>query len=77
MRWLNVQEIAEQLGVAPGTIYELCQKKMIPHVRVGTGRGTIRISDEGLANYLAGAAVQPEGLIEPPPPPVKLKHLKT
>jgi excisionase family DNA binding protein len=77
MKYLNVQEVADRLGVAPTTIYALCQKKVIPHVRVGTGRGAIRISEDGLARYLAGAAVQQDDVGQPPPPPpIKLKHLK-
>jgi excisionase family DNA binding protein len=76
VRYFNVQQVAEQLAVAPTTVYALCQQKLIPHVRVGTGRGAIRISEEGLAQYLAGASVQPAVPAAPKPPPVKLKHLK-
>lgn len=76
MKFYTVQEVADRLGVVPATIYALCQKKVIPHVRVGTGRGAIRISEEGLEVYLAGAAVRQNDVGLPPPPPTKLKHLK-
>ena len=58
MSYFNVRQIAGQLGIAPTTVYAMCKKKLIPHVRVGTGRGAIRISEEGLARYLADAAVR-------------------
>ncbi|AHD04681.1 helix-turn-helix domain-containing protein [Paenibacillus larvae] len=33
---LDVQEVAEQLGVSVKTLYDMCKKKKIPHRRVGT-----------------------------------------
>jgi excisionase family DNA binding protein len=65
MRHFTVREVAEQLGIAPTTVYAMCQRKLIPHVRLGTGRGAIRISEEALAEYLDGATVRQEGPLAP------------
>jgi len=58
-RLLNVREVAEKLGVAPTTVYGLCRQKRILHTRVGSGRGTIRIPEESLSEYLANVTVVP------------------
>ena len=60
-RWLNVREVAEQLGVAVTTVYGLCQERKIQHIRVGSGKGAIRISEQALADYLRAAMVEVEG----------------
>src|SRR5262245_35089035 len=81
LRHFSVGEVAEQLGIAPTTVYALCQRKLIPHVRIGTGRtgrGAIRISEEALAQYLAGVTVQASEPVGPPLSPGKSspKHRK-
>lgn len=77
MKYLNVKQVAEQLGVAATTVYSLCIQKKLAHLRIGTGgRGTIRIAEESLAAFISGATVQPNMPAEPPPPRSKLKHLK-
>jgi hypothetical protein len=72
----KVAAIAEHLDIAPATVYLLCAQKRLGHVRIGAGRGTIRISEQHLADYLADAAVRTR---KPAPPPrtkkPKLKHL--
>lgn len=56
---LTVHEVAKGLGVAEGTVYALCQANLLRHFRVGRGRGTIRIRQEDLDEYIEQAAVQP------------------
>jgi hypothetical protein len=46
------------------------------HVRLGIGRGAIRVPEESLEAYLSGATVQLDEPATPTPPPTKLKHLK-
>ena len=58
IKWLSVQEIATRLGVSIGTIYKMCELKIIPHRRIGAGRGVFRISEEDFANYLAGSLIK-------------------
>lgn len=60
MDYLTVKEAAERLKVAPATIYMLCAQGRLAHVRVGTGgRGTIRIREQDLTDYLEEATVRP------------------
>jgi excisionase family DNA binding protein len=76
MQALTVQEVAQILKISPATVYDLCKKRKLGHLRVGAGRGTIRIRQEDLDAFISGATVQPEAPTAPRPPPVKLKHLK-
>jgi excisionase family DNA binding protein len=76
---LTVKQVAERLGVSPDTVYALCQAKKLRHVRVGLGRGHIRVSEEAFADYLAGAAVGEERKPQPRPAahqPARLRHLR-
>jgi excisionase family DNA binding protein len=57
---LTVKQTAERLQCSPATVYQLCAAKLLPHSRVGLGRGVIRIAEADLAGYLAGRHVQPE-----------------
>ncbi len=57
---LTVKQAAERLGVSAATVYQLCAAKLLPHSRVGLGRGVIRISEADLAGYLAGRRVEEE-----------------
>jgi excisionase family DNA binding protein len=40
---LSVAEAAKHLRCSPDTIYRLCANGTLPHFRIGTGRGAIRI----------------------------------
>jgi excisionase family DNA binding protein len=42
-QYLNVREYAEAFGVSIATVYAMCAQGKLRHVRLGTGRGTIRI----------------------------------
>jgi excisionase family DNA binding protein len=72
---MTVRGVAERLQVSPQTIYLLCARGKLGHVRVGTGRGTIRISEQHLEGFINEAAVQPSGPTAPPVN-VKLTHLR-
>jgi excisionase family DNA binding protein len=80
MSYLTVKEAAGRLQVSAGTIYQLCAEKRLAHVRVGSGRGTIRISEEALEQFVRGATVLPLAETAPSPPTtnggqVGFKHL--
>jgi len=47
--WLTVADVAARLNVAPRTVYRLCEEKKLPHQRVGSGEGTIRVRPADLA----------------------------
>jgi excisionase family DNA binding protein len=52
---LTVKQAAARIGVSQSLVYELCQDGIIKHTRHGRPgrRGTIRISDEAVAEYMA------------------------
>jgi excisionase family DNA binding protein len=49
---MTVAEAARRLEVTPSLVYRLCRRGMLPHARVGVGRGAIRISEADLAAFL-------------------------
>ena len=65
--FFTVREVADRLAVAPTTIYLLCSQQRIDHIRVGVGRGAIRISAEAMNRFIEGATVQPESMAGAPP----------
>ncbi|MFJ1995700.1 helix-turn-helix domain-containing protein [Streptomyces asiaticus] len=50
---LRVKFIADVLRVDTTTVYREINAGRLPSYRVGTGRGTIRVSREAFKNYLA------------------------
>ncbi len=45
---LSVREVARRLGVHPHSVYKLCDRGDLPHIRV---LNTIRVSSEDLARF--------------------------
>jgi excisionase family DNA binding protein len=74
-RLWTVREVAERLRVSAQVVYRLCRDGKLRHLRVGVGRGAIRVRDEDLNAFLEQAAVAPEQG-EPRPARVKIKHLR-
>lgn len=56
-RLLKVNQVADQLSVSQSTVYSLCDRGDIPHLRVGTGRGAIRIDPDDLQRFIDAARV--------------------
>lgn len=61
---MTVIEAATLLEVKPATVYALCRAGMLGHLRIGVGRGTIRIELEDVDRFRAearakGAAPKP------------------
>jgi excisionase family DNA binding protein len=73
---LRVREAAERLKCSEALVYELCAQRRLAHVRLGLGRGTIRIRPEDLDAFISGAAVRTANPPAPKSAPVKLKHLR-
>ena len=49
---LKVPAVARHLQCSPALVYALCSEGRLPHIRLGLGRGTIRIAEEDLAEFL-------------------------
>lgn len=66
-RSYRVKEVADMLDVHPATIYRAADNGMLRTLRLGTGRGALRIPGEALIDYLAAceqAAVAPSRMTE-------------
>jgi excisionase family DNA binding protein len=57
--YLRVVQVAAQLNVHRTTVYRAIESGDLAAVRLGQGRGGLRVSPEALAAYLAGAEVHP------------------
>src|SRR5437867_4069355 len=53
----TVQEVAEFLQVSPATVYQLCATRKLAHLRVGAGRGTIRVRQEDLDAFVESCKI--------------------
>jgi excisionase family DNA binding protein len=49
---LTVKQVAERLNIAPQSVYQLIQAGKLPVHRFGAGRGTIRISQADLDQFI-------------------------
>ena len=54
----TVNEVAAKLKVSRSTIYNAIEAGIMPHYRIGQGRGAIRISDEQLERFLKSTLVE-------------------
>ena len=70
MNVLTVKETAERLKLSVGCVYQLLAERRLPHLRIGCGRGAIRIREEDLSAFLDGCRVQQH------PRQVALKHIR-
>jgi excisionase family DNA binding protein len=55
---LTIREVASRLNVSRSTVYNAIDTGVLPHHRFGRGRGTIRVSEEQLEQFLARAEVE-------------------
>lgn len=71
-RYVSVRDYAAAYGVSVATVYAMCAAGKLSHVRLGTGRGTIRIPDDAGAGDQGG---EPERS-DVPAAPAKTKRVK-
>lgn len=71
---LTVKQAAERLNVGAGTVYALCAGRKLEHVRVGAGRGTLRIEEQALQRFVQGATVRSKEATAPQPSTARPKH---
>jgi excisionase family DNA binding protein len=70
MKLLTVREAAERLGCSEALVYLLCSERRLPHVRLGTGRGTIRIAEDDINEFVKSCRIDPHSLSK------GLKHIR-
>lgn len=72
---LTVHDVAQRLNVSVACVYALVASNELPHVRIGTRRGTIRISEDDLEVFInARRRATPPSSRSPACSP--LKHLR-
>src|SRR5262249_18440634 len=62
----TVREVAELLSISAQAVYQLCTKKKLRHLRLGIGRGTLRIPASALDEFISQSTVR---VSEATPPP--------
>ncbi len=57
--FLSVQQVADRLAVKKQTVYRMCERRLLKSYRFGIGRGTVRIDEDDLKEFLnrSGPAV--------------------
>ncbi len=71
----TVKQAAERLGCSVDLVYRLCSLRKLSHVRIGLGRGRIKIREQDIEAFISGALVWQEDPAGPKAPPVTLKHI--
>src|SRR5262245_59379881 len=72
----TVRQVAGLLSISEQSVYQLCSQKKVRHLRLGIGRGTLRIPASALDEFIAQSTVRADAPAEPKAPPAKLKHVK-
>jgi excisionase family DNA binding protein len=49
---LTVKQVSERLNCSKALVYALCGQGLIKHIRFGLGRGTIRIEENDLLDFI-------------------------
>ena len=85
-RHLTVREYAAAYGVSAATVYSMCAAGKLPHVRLGAGRGTIRIPEDAAVQVCGSGEGRPGTPAAPTkaakqksvakPKAVRLNHLR-
>ncbi|MCI2423975.1 helix-turn-helix domain-containing protein [Saccharopolyspora sp. K220] len=60
-RMFRVQAVAQILDVHRSTVYRLAESGQLHSVRIGFGKGALRIPAESLNNYLRSLGMSPIG----------------
>lgn len=55
---MTVRDAARELEVSEKTVYDLCRGGLLEHLRIGTGRGVIRIEPGAVARFRESARVK-------------------
>lgn len=75
---MTVATVAKRLNCSQALVYALCADGILPHHRLGLGRGTIRVSETQVVDFLErtkkGGGERTVSVPSAPKSPV-LKHL--
>lgn len=74
MTMLTVAEVARRLKLSPSCVYRMMKAGDLPVVRVGRGRGRLRVTEEDLQLYL-DVNREEKRPTQPVPPRRPLEHL--
>ena len=74
-KYLSVREYAVEYGISPATVYAMCAQKKLAHLRLGVGRGTIRIPTTE-ADDRTGEVGRSDQTTAPKMKRIKLQHLQ-
>lgn len=72
---LTVREVQQRLKVSLACVYDLVQTGALPCYRLGTGRGTIRISEGDLLEFLGSRRNRPAPARQPQVLLAEFNHL--
>jgi excisionase family DNA binding protein len=72
---LTVRDVAQRLNVSAACVYALVERRRIPHVRIGSGRGVIRFRSDDVEQYLTAQRVERDDA-PARPQRVRLKHIR-
>ena len=61
---LTVAETASHAGISVSLVYRLCAERKLAHRRIGCGRGTIRILESDLEEFIQSCRVDQFSLDE-------------
>jgi excisionase family DNA binding protein len=75
MELLTVPDVAAILKVSRSLVYGLIASGKIPCLRIGNGRGAIRVRQEDLQRFMDGCRIETAPALPRVPRP-KLKHLR-
>jgi len=73
---LTVAQVAERLQVSTQIVYALVAEGKILAHRIGLGRGTIRVAEADLQEYLLSCKQDVQRIEAPPSSRRRLKHLR-
>ena len=65
MTLLTVRQVAERLNCSESLVYQLVDSGRIAVVRIGNGRGTIRLRPEDVDEYIEGCMQAKQELVPP------------
>ena len=78
-KYLSVRETANLLQVSPASVYGMVGRGILRHVRVGSGRGVIRIPESAIGELNRVVDTRPTVPPLPPSPQIlrtPLRHLR-